>query len=597
MVGADYGDNLRSSLDAARKQILDACAVAVAMREQAAITLSHAEQALSVAEGGLDRNQRDLAIAYVINNIAVQGGALIQSADRLANLSSAGAASADLALSVAGTSIKTLASAFDTLADSVAGVSAIASNDDYGSVMARSAAKSEAATDSADNTVERLKAASLVASIQSARSVAAAAMTSVSAVGSEIQDLVDRATALLAAVQQRVSDGMKQRAAAAQAERAAQMTYRQAKIDSEAYDDGATNMDALVNGGLTVTATATLPTSTPPAPSLSTTTPSASTTSTAATSTVASSPARSLTANYTVTGASSDRCYFFALPDGDAPGFSYNDAKTAVIESEVNPGYSGWTPTIATPAKASPSSTTQTYTVQITVSQTVAGAKPIVIAAGQTYRVFAYRVPQGGPYATNASDLSSPSRPIQVLNAIPNLSAYQASIKYGPDPAGAALFTVDVKTSGVALDSVPRDTSIMEYRAFAWLEDVYHAVQNDVEFLTRMLPPSSYKSIRPTAGGAISFAYQEGDTDAYGDIVTRGINYQVIVMVLPRGADTVASAFLPAVPVTWSAPTPAPPAPAPPGSAPVLTTPVAGKPAPDNAAPDPGQSPAGPGVK
>jgi hypothetical protein len=591
MAGTDYGDSLRSTLDVARKQILDLGRSAAATRQRAVVTLGHAEQALSLAENTLVRNQRDLETAMVINNMAVQGGALIQSADHLADLAKTAADSANSALSVAATSIKTLASAFDTLAESTAGVNAIASNDDLGSAMARSAKKAEDTANRADHTVEQLKAASLSASIQSAKSMAAAAATSINAVGSEIQDLVDRAGALLDATQQRVNDSMKQRAAAAQAKRAASTTYRQAKIDSEALDDGTTSMDGLLNGGLAVTAVAVTPSSPSATPPSATLTPPY------------------LTATYTIPGASSDRCYFFALPENDAPGFSYSDAKTAVIEVDLQSSATGWTPTLATPGVRDTSRSKNTYTVNIAHSQTVPGDKPkfVTIAAGQSYQVFAYRVPREGPYAANASDLSSPSRAIEVMNPIPNLDQYRAAVVPSQDRTGTStspptLFNVQV--------AVPADasTNIMEYRAFVLLEDVYLAVKDDAAVLARLLPASSYKKLSTlNANGGVNFAYEEGDTDAYGDIVAADANYEVLVMLVPKDADTMASALLPAQPVTGrTQPTPplipaAASSPAsqttPSSGAPVRTTTSAGKPTSESAAPNAGQTPSGTGAK
>jgi hypothetical protein len=615
MAGTDYGDSLRSTLDAVRKQILDLGQSTAAQRQRAALTLGHTEQALSVAENGLVRNQRDLATAYVISHMAVQGGALIQSADQLADLAKTASDSANSALSVAATSIKTLASAFDTLAGSIAGVNAIASNDDFGSAMARSATKAEDAANSADDTVEQLKAASLSASIQSAKSMAASAATSVNAVGSEIQDLVDRAGVLLSAAQQRVSDSMKQRAAAAQAERAAQTTYRQAKIDSEALDDGTTNMDVFLNGGLVVTpvpVVASSPSPTSPSPtSPSPTSPSPTLTP------------PYLTATYAIPGGSTDRCYFFALPESDAPGFSYNDAKTAVIEADLQSPVAGWTPTLALPSARGTKSSTQTYTVNIVNSRTIPGDKPgdkpkfVTIAAGQAYRVFAYRVPLGGPYATNASDLSSPSRTTEVKSPIPSLDKYQALVvppqrRTGSDTAPPTLFNIQVAAPADA------STNILEYRAFVLLEDVYQAVKHDAAFLTGLFPPSSYKALSATnASGYANFVYQEGDTDAYGDIILDGVNYEVLVMLVPKAADTMASALLLAqpptgrTPSTASPPTASPGTPAAPSSpasqtspqtspssgAPARTATLAGKPTPESAAPNAGQTPPGTGAK
>lgn len=602
MAGTDYGDSLRSTLDAARKQILDLGQSTAAQRQRAALTLGHTEQALSVAENMLVRNQRDLATAYVISHMAVQGGALIQSADQLADLAKTASEGANSALSVAATSIKTLASAFDTLAGSIAGVNAIASNDDFGSAMARSATKAEVAANSADDTVEQLKAASLSASIQSAKSMAASAATSVNAVGSEIQDLVDRAGVLLSAAQQRVSDSMKQRAAAAQAERAAQTTYRQAKIDSEALDDGTTNMDVFLNGGLVVTpvpVVASSPSPTSPSP----TSPSPTLTP------------PYLTATYTIPGGSTDRCYFFVLPESDAPGFSYNDAKTAVIEADLQSPVAGWTPTLALPSARGAKSSTQTYTVNIVNSRTIPGDKPkfVTIAAGQAYRVFAYRVPLGGPYATNASDLSSPSRTTEVRIPIPNLDKYQALVvppqsRTGSDTSPPTLFNIQVAAPADA------STSILEYRAFVLLEDVYQAVKDDAAFLTGRFPPSSYKALSATnASGYANFVYQEGDTDAYGDIILDSVNYAVLVMLVPKAADTMASALLLAqpptgrTPSTASPPTASPSIPAAPSSpasqtspssgAPARTMTLAGKPTPESAAPNAGQTPPGTGAK
>ena len=602
MAGTDYGDSLRSTLDAARTQILDLGQSTVAQRQQAVLMLGHAEQALSVAENTLVRNQHDLATAYLINGMAVQGGALIQSADQLAEHAKAAADSASAAVSLAATSIKTLASAFDTLAGSIAGVHAIASNDDAGSAMARSAKTAEDRANSADNTVEQLKAASLSTSIQSAKSMAAAAATSVNAVGSEIQDLVDRAAALLGAAQQRVSDSTKQRAATVQVERAAQMTYRQSKIDSEALDDGTTNLDVVLNGGLVVTAVPVLPPpATPPAAGSAAASPPV--TSSTATSPMATSPAAAsstatapyLTATYTVAGASTDCCYFFALPERDAPGFSYNDARTVVPDIPGPSPVTGWTPTLGV-QQPSKQGATQTYTATIVTSQTISGddptkPKPVPIAVGESYRVFAFRVPAAGRYATNASDLSYPSRTTEVQKPIPSLDGYRATIAVPPPNLSIQL-------------TVPPDASkyVLEYRAFVLLEDVYQAVKDDAAFLAGLFSPSSYKALTAAnVQGTATFVYQEGDTDAYGDIVTPDTNYEVLVMLVPRDVDNMASALLLAQPFT----PPAPPAgasgpasqPPPSSGPPARTTAPAAKPAPEGAAPNATQTPPATGAK
>ena len=562
MAGTDYGDSLRSTLDAARKQILDLGQSTTAQRQRAALTLGHAEQALSVAENTLVRNQGDLATAYVISRMAVQGGALIQSADQLADLARAASDSANSALSVAATSIRTLASSFDTLAGSIAGVHAIASNDDFGSAMAHSAKKSEHAVDRADHTVEQLKAASLSASIESAKSIAASAATSVNAVGTEIQGLVDRASALLGATQQRVNDSMKQRAAAAQAERAAQRSYHQAKIDSEALDDGTTGMDAVLNGSLAVSVAP------PPTPGT-----------------------LALEATYKIPFQRGDVFYFFALLEDDAPGFSYHDARTAVLEASQSdsPGHFAKVEIddkvkIGDPVRAS-------------ISVTAAGNP---ITAGQSYRVFVYHVPKGGAYATNASALSYPSRTIEARNTIPDLSKYQ--VQRGiPDPSTSPPTLLQIRISP------PADASkyIREYRAFVVLEDVYQAVKDDAAFLTGLFSPSSYKALPsrpPTPKGAQAtdkaapttgdpscvFTWQLSETDAYGDLIVDGVSYEVLVMLVPRAADTMASALLLARSPALSGT--APPTPAPP-------TPAGGRPAPAGAAPNAGQTPPGTGAK
>lgn len=562
MAGTDYGDSLRSTLDAARRQILDLGQSTAAQRLQAVVALGHAEQALSVSESALDRNQRDLAAAYVISGVAVQGGALIQSADQLADFAKTAADSANSALSVAATSIKTLASAFDTLAASIAGVSAIASNDDFGSVMFRSAKKSEDATNQADNTVEQLKAASLVASIQSAKSEAAAAATSVNAVGSEIQGLVDRAGALLGATQQRVNDSVKQRTAAAQAKRAVQTTYRQVKIDSEALDDGTTSMDGVLNGSLAVT------------PVITSADPTQKATYT-------------LKATYTIPYQSGDVCYFFALLEHDATGFSYNDAKTAVVEfGATSPGASLTKVTADPNAKAGD---LVTYTTSIQTTTTGDS-----IAAGQSYQVFALHVPKGGPYATNASDLSYPSRSTPVAPAIPDQEKCKIDFLKLPekpektDTTPPIIFKVQVQAPSTAA------SHIMEYRAFLLLEDVYQAIRavhDDTVLFAGLLAPSSYKSwVRksPSASASTStstsarasttpsepagglsenpvFVYREGDTDAYGDIVTPGTNYELLVLLVPRD-ETMKSALLPAVPFKTSSPVPTVMPPSPPSA-------------------------------
>jgi hypothetical protein len=565
--GADYGDSLRSTLDAARKQILDLGQSTAARRQQAVLALGHAEQALSVAESVLDRNRRDLSNAHVINGVAVQGGALIQSAEQLGDLAKAAAEGANSALSVAATSIKTLASAFDSLAGSIAGVHSIAKNDDFGSAMARSAANAEHATNRADDTVEQLKAASLVASIQSAKSMAASAATHVNAVGSEIQDLVDRASALLGATQQRVSDSLKQRAAAAQAERAAQKTYSQAKIDSEALDDGTTRMDSILNGSLVVTAEI------PPSPGKPT-----------------------LSAKYTIPFQTGDACYFFALLEADAPGFSYNDAKTAVVKLDLDSTSStkGVTKGVIEKSNAKPGESV-VYTVQI--HTTTSGEE---IAAGQSYRVFVLHVPKEGPYATNASDLSYPSRSLSVAGTIPEQEQYkiQATEKQRND-APEILFKVEIQTPQKAADY------IMEYRVFLLLEDVYQAlraVQGDTVLLASQLAPSSYKSqLAPPAssssGASVKFSYQEGDTDAYGDIITPDTNkYEILVLLVPKSS-AMQNALLPAKPY------PPPPYPTqasltPQSSgAPARTTTSTGEPALAGAAPSTGQTPPGTGAQ
>jgi hypothetical protein len=147
----------------------------------------------------------------------------------------------------------------------------------------------------------------------------------------------------------------------------------------------------------------------------------------------------------------------------------------------------------------------------------------------------------------------------------------------------------------------------MEYRAFVFLEDVYQAVRVDVAFLAGLLPASSYKAVSPPSSGPVNFRYQEGDTDAYGDVLTAGKNYRVLVMLVPRETDKVSSALvLPAVHVRWAPPAspPAPePAPGPPGQAsppgggPARTTTPAGKQAPEGADPAAGQTPSGAGAK
>jgi len=299
------------------------------------------------------------------------------------------------------------------------------------------------------------------------------------------------------------------------------------------------------------------------------------------------------------------------LPESDAPGFSYNDAKTAVIEADLQSPFVGWTPTAVQPAGQGTNSSTQTYTVNIVSSQTTPGEgpgdkpSPVAIAFGQSYRVFAYRVPQGGAYATNASDLSSPSRTIAVWNTIPNLG--NCKVSQGSETPSSTLFNVQVTVPGDAA------ASIMECRAFVFLEDVYRAVKDDAAFLTGLLPASSYKASQLSSSGGpaavasvtVSFVYREGDTDAYGDIITADANYQVLVMLAPKHGDTTASAFLPALPVRWTppapSPTPVPSGPAsptpPPGGAPARTTTSAGKPTPDSAAPNAGQTPSGTGAK
>jgi hypothetical protein len=363
-----------------------------------------------------------------------------------------------------------------------------------------------------------------------------------------------------------LGDGMKQRASAAQAERSAQMVYRQSKIDSEALDDGTTNLDLVINGGMVVVATF-LASGTPPATPAGGSSPTGATppSTTAASSTTGTpsgtpvgAPVPALSVTYTVAGATSDACYFFALPISDAPGFSYNDAKTAVIDLPMQSTVTGWTPTVGTRKKDDKPGPTQTYTATITISASVlndATGKPTQapLAVGQSYRVFAYRVPVEGPYATNANDLSYPSRTTQILNAIPNLAQYRAVL--GPPPVAPVSdkplpvrFSVQVSAPGDAA------TNLLEFRAFALLEDVYQAIKDDASFLTNLWPSSSYK--RAAAAGSASFSYQEGDTDAYGDIITEKTNYEVLILLVPKDTDNMASSLLLAQPAAGQPATP-----------------------------------------
>jgi hypothetical protein len=102
---------------------------------------------------------------------------------------------------------------------------------------------------------------------------------------------------------------------------------------------------------------------------------------------------------------------------------------------------------------------------------------------------------------------------------------------------------------------------IREYRAFVLLEDVYQAVKDDAAFLTGLFSPSSYKALPskppppkgaqatdktapPTGDPSCVFIWQLSETDAYGDLIVDGANYEVAVMLVPKAADTMASALL-----------------------------------------------------
>lgn len=569
MAGTDYGDGLRSTMDAARRQILDLGQSAMARRQQAVLTLGHAEQALSVAENTLARAQADLKTAYSISRMAVQGGALIQSADQLATLARTASDNANSALSVATTSIKTLASAFDTLTGRIAAVEAIASNDDFGSTMARSAVKARGATLAADQAVDQLKAAALSASIQSAQSMAASVATSVTTVGGELQGLVDRAAALLSAAQQRVGANVKQRAAAAQAERAALTEYHQAKIDSEALDNGTTNMDVALNGNLTVTLAASASTSTSGAgapaasPGAPLAPPGAPAAPPRAPSTPSGAPpAPSLHVKYTIPGASTDRCYFFALPESDAAGFSYNEAKTAVIDTLMQGSDPGWVATEWLPtegvqgpddrgqAAGAAKLSLRTYTANIRNIHSLpprrgdssGSPKFETIKSGQSYRVFGYRIPLEGPYATNAADLSYPSRAVKVMDRIPDGEKYTVAISIPPTDsqpssnASTALFSVQVTAPENASD-------VAECRAFVLLEDVYRAVKDDASLLAGGASAASYKVLK-AASSKYSCSWSDGETDAYGDIILRDVSYTLLILLVPVAAETMASELL-----------------------------------------------------
>jgi hypothetical protein len=549
MAGNDYAGLLRSTLEAARNKLLDQGQQAGSLRHQSSTALSHTEQALITTDDNLARVQSDAEWVDEIFKLAYQGAAMIKSASDLSQDAAARSGAAAGAMAAAATAIKTLADSYDTLAAQVAGVSAIARNDDAGTAVSHAADLTRLYANDAADTVERLKAASLNASIEAARSTSAAAASSVQALGVELEGLVARTDALQTSSTAKLAAAWQAAVAAQQAEKAALNAFHVAKNEAAAADRALTVVDEAVNGGLSVS----------PAWSAD---PAAGK---AAGKGDALLPA--LLAKYSVfdlvaanaksggAGAKKNQlelqtaaCLFFSVPKDEAGAFTFGvakkivaqdaaDAEVAAAAKAADGGAAARRPFVEVPAKAGVSS------YQATVFTDSNG---VAIAPGKPYQVFVLRLPrQHGIAAARESDLSQPAQPVAVWKAPPAFDKQPISVKLADgttDPAGQPprLFSL-----GLAVPAQSGEAAYGEYRAIVVRADVYRGLHDvlgpadpDVEFFASLLNASYYQLLgTPAAGKQTSWStdYAEGATDAFGDVLAHDKVYRALVLAVGKG--------------------------------------------------------------
>jgi hypothetical protein len=524
----DYGQQLRSALDAARQALITQRNSALTQRQAGATTLGHAEAKLAVADEKFQRCQDAVKDAEEVFKLAAQGTAIIKNANELAQKATVAAEAATDAIAVAASDIKSLADTFDTLASQISGIHAIAHIDDRRGVTDVASQLTRTLVAKADQSTEQLKMLSLGLSIQAAKSSAEAATSGIATLGTDMQALMDAATSYLGETTAKLTEQRKYNATALAAEKVAVQAYGVARLANDAGVAALSDVNEIVNWSLSAADVY----DARKGPSLQVSFRSLDIG-------LGASEQQSLLAYFNGT----DGYYLFAVPQESVPSFTFaaalqliessaadsrsqpeaeksSSAKNAALQKfiRVDP------PTVTT-LQAIGSAPSPAYALPFDIS-----GQPLQV--GATYVAFALRAPYQGVSAADESDLSLPSEPVmfgyklpQPLKAVPQITPVTAA----PPSARPPLFQVTFDAQAQL------DSYFSQYRAIVLRQDVFNALETaDLLFLAEQLGPVSYRPMVPKSSGqpTQTVTFQDGDTDAYGDVIDEGIHYICLVLLV-----------------------------------------------------------------
>jgi hypothetical protein len=534
MAGNDYGSQLRSAMEDARGAVLQQHQQSGTLRSQSAVTLSHAEQVLSVGNSKLNGAMSFLSKAGTLFKLSSQGGVIVKNAMDLAASASSDAADAATAMSTAASSIKALSDALDVLASQVAGVFAIAHDDDASTPVDRRASIAASLTASVANLTEQLKNASLDASIEVARSGAEPASSATQVVASDLETVAEDAATLITAATQKMELRRKADVQALDAEKAALEKYQAARKDDESLAAVLEDINAVVNSDLRV-----VPRTNIDYKSDQTTNPRSDEFPALEVSCLPPPAAQSspISGHKAQLEQATEGYILFAVPFDESPVFGFDSVLKLLTDAEdlPDPKQPRFFSSSATPSQDKDKPALQGRVVTRLNYDTT--GQPLKM--GGVYTVFMLRQPKRGLHTARASDLSLPSAPIKLTYSIlerPDGKVEQPTVNLEPqapdtrDDAGRRVF---FKVTLTTTEHIKKTAA--RCRFLLMREDVFRAVQDDMLPLANLLNPAFYKEWRPELGASDvthTETFTDADTDAFGDTIIPSDCYRALVLLV-----------------------------------------------------------------
>lgn len=540
MAEPTYSQQLREALNTTRNGIIAQQTQAQASQEQNVTSLAYAKQTLSQDDGDFAEALTNLTFAESINKLATQGSLFVQNCIALATAAATQAASANAAIQTAAAGIKNAANALDTLTSDVAGVHAIAKNDDRRTNLEACSELASALANCAADTVEELKHLSMNACIASAQSTAASTSSSVGVTGQQITTVTSQAAAFLASSAALLDQRRETDEDAEGAAKKALQVYDSSRALNASVEDSIVKIDACLNGQLAASQ-----------PVNQALLDVSYTIDSSVSQDLLKDPLPPEVQRAVVAATSIQTLYFFAVPSGEAPSFTLESAMRLVDEALLNdskPEDSGFVAVQVTKG---------TYAYKTTLAYDIDKA---AIQFGSQYYVFVLSL-MASQNSLLPSFLSLPSLVTPVNYSIGAIQT--PMVKVVSEPAPTAAGAADAMPTLFKVHFTAGDSSdlVLEYRCLIVRQEVYHAIRNDSLFVAGLLNPSSYKAL-PASSGTLSYKYHEGDTDIYGASLVPSESYVALILAAggsgktPTFQGATASAGKPALPVSTPENTP-----------------------------------------